>query len=254
MQDASPPPASGHATIDQPAPVAALTRSAASTAAPRPRRGAPVGEKFEDEGTYLTEFLEETWAHCARCDAFVVVRWPRPYRRNAPSFRCPQCLLGAEGRGAAWFGPASGTARRRCRSCGVWLSRVLESSSGFGPKEIELRCTGAACGDAPTIAPVSWRGQTPCHEPAFGLRLRLATDCKGHTLWAYNPAHLAFLKSYAEASLRERTPNRNATLVSRLPKWLSAAKNRPAVLSAIKRLEDDAGLATPPASPGSASS
>lgn len=56
-------------------------------------------------------------------------------------------------------------------------------------------------------------------------------------LWAYNSDHLAFLRGYVEADLREREPNANASLASRLPKWLKSAKNRESVLRAVKRLE-----------------
>ena len=76
------------------------------------------------------------------------------------------------------------------------------------------------------------------HEPLW-----LATPCLGgEVLWATNARHLAFLRQYVEATDRrapERadTGARNATLASRLPRWLKLAKNRAAVLAAIDTLE-----------------
>ncbi len=75
------------------------------------------------------------------------------------------------------------------------------------------------------------------HEPLW-----LATPCLGHTLWAYNARHLAFLRAYVEAidrraPARADTDPRNATLASRLPRWLELAKNRAAVLAAVATLE-----------------
>ena len=76
----------------------------------------------------------------------------------------------------------------------------------------------------------------------FHLPLWLQISCCGETLWAYNAAHLAWLKSFASAKLRERGPSEqhgwsNQSLASRLPKWLKKASNRGAVLSAIVKLE-----------------
>jgi hypothetical protein len=73
-------------------------------------------------------------------------------------------------------------------------------------------------------------------DPYFRLPLWLRADVRGHTLWAYNREHLAVLEAYVRAELRARTPNWNASLVSRLPRWLKAAEARQSVLRAIARL------------------
>lgn len=76
-----------------------------------------------------------------------------------------------------------------------------------------------------------------------GLDLWLSLDCCGETLWAYNYPHLAEIKSYVEANLRERGPRYDTdpyfefgTMVSWLPKWMKVRKNRTAILKAIDRL------------------
>jgi hypothetical protein len=38
----------------------------------------------------------------------------------------------------------------------------------------------------------------------FGLPLWLQTPCIGRTLWAFNARHLAYLKQFLQAELRER--------------------------------------------------
>ncbi|WP_336212225.1 hypothetical protein [Nonomuraea sp. LPB2021202275-12-8] len=55
-------------------------------------------------------------------------------------------------------------------------------------------------------------------------------------LWAYNAEHLDFLERYVRAFIREREPNRNGSLASRLPAWLKDAKNRDAVLGCCATL------------------
>ena len=72
----------------------------------------------------------------------------------------------------------------------------------------------------------------------FRLPLWLETECVGETLWAYNRKHLEFIENYVGAKLRERTPNTNKSLASRLPQWIKRAKNRDAVLKAVGKLKE----------------
>jgi hypothetical protein len=71
----------------------------------------------------------------------------------------------------------------------------------------------------------------------FGLPLWLQTPCAGHVLWAFNARHLAYLKEFLQAELRERRGTANASVVSRLPGWLKQAKHRGEALRAVGRLE-----------------
>ena len=77
-------------------------------------------------------------------------------------------------------------------------------------------------------------------DPYFHLPLWLTTDCCGHVLWAYNYSHIAFLKQVVEAKLRERNGLKmsNQSLGSRLPRWMTASKNREEVLKAIENLQN----------------
>jgi hypothetical protein len=80
-------------------------------------------------------------------------------------------------------------------------------------------------------------------DSCFGLPLWLQTPCVGHTLWAFNGRHLAYLKEFLQAELRERRGTANASVISRLPAWVKVAKHREAALRAVGRLERS--LATP---------
>lgn len=64
----------------------------------------------------------------------------------------------------------------------------------------------------------------------------LKTPCCGNTLWAINLEHLDFLERYVESDLRERIPNINKSLASRLPQWIKNKKNRNEILKGITRL------------------
>jgi hypothetical protein len=85
-----------------------------------------------------------------------------------------------------------------------------------------------------------WHGKTACMGRAtdwyFGLPLWLQTPCCGQILWAYNKDHLDFLEAYVRADLRERVPNKNSSVASRLPTWIKDAHHRAEVLCSIERL------------------
>ena len=105
------------------------------------------------------------------------------------------------------------------------------------------RSTTVTCGRCAYVRTddPSWRHRVELRRDAdgvayCGLPLWLQTPCWGQVLWAYDADHLDFLERYVRASIRERQPNRNTSLASRLPAWLKDAKHRRDVLAAIGRL------------------
>ena len=68
--------------------------------------------------------------------------------------------------------------------------------------------------------------------------LFLTTTCSENTLWALNEAHLQWLEDYVSATHRSRPLSSNQSLASRLPQWLTAAKNRRMVLKGIEKLKN----------------
>lgn len=76
-------------------------------------------------------------------------------------------------------------------------------------------------------------------DPFFHLPVWLQADFSGETLWAYNLAHLEFLAEHVGAKLRERntSPRMSRSIGARLPRWMTAADKREAVLKAIEKLK-----------------
>lgn len=68
--------------------------------------------------------------------------------------------------------------------------------------------------------------------------LFLTTSCAENTLWALNEAHLQWLEDYISATRRSRPLSSNQSLASRLPQWLTSAKNRKVVLKGIQQLKN----------------
>lgn len=74
----------------------------------------------------------------------------------------------------------------------------------------------------------------------FRLPLWLQIPVENQILWAYNLRHLELIESFVRATLRQRRTDlygcRNASIISRLPSWVKAAKNRRHILKAIDRM------------------
>lgn len=77
-------------------------------------------------------------------------------------------------------------------------------------------------------------------DPFFHLPVWLSTEFSGETLWAYNLEHLDFLAGHVGAKLRERNGFKFnvKSIGARLPRWMTAANNREAILKAIEKLKE----------------
>jgi hypothetical protein len=76
-------------------------------------------------------------------------------------------------------------------------------------------------------------------DPFFRAPLLLQIDTRLGTIFAYNEQHLEWLERFVSADLRERTHlegRANASMASRLPRWMKLAKNRDTSLQAIGKL------------------
>ena len=151
------------------------------------------------EFNYLSEFINEIQVVCSKCEQKAEVI-SNPLNRSDTKLICPGC-----GFSKKWQGNAS-----------IYFS----SNTWDGIQGILM-------------------GQpVDCY---FKLPLWYDCDFKGNRLFAYNLKHLAFLKSYIEDRLRERKQTENgwsnASLESRLPKWMQSSKNRAKLIAKIKELE-----------------
>jgi hypothetical protein len=118
-----------------------------------------------------------------------------------------------------------------CPRCQGPAEVVVQDSITALPRVVCSRCSYAEA--------KKWSGRVADSAPvdhSTGLPLWLQSPCAGHVLWAWNAWHLDFIERYVSADLRERTPNINMSLASRLPRWIKSAKNRDAVLKGIARL------------------
>lgn len=113
--------------------------------------------------------------------------------------------------------------------------RVVCPGCGFNKtqKEIESRVFFSKMVNSKSIlfgAPI---------DPFFKLPLKLLDAVNGNSFWAYNYAHLEFIRTIIDARLRERRSgsNFNGSIASRLPRWLTSKSNRETALKVIDRLK-----------------
>lgn len=164
--------------------------------------------RFKDPLKTIESFGDHFLVVCPGCGQCAHVSGGGAGGRDGVRFVCPAC-----GRSEHWRGNRG--------SVHQGGGKRTKSNTGV------LRMGG----------PVDWY----FHYPVW-----LTVPCCGETLWAYNEAHLDYLQSFVSAALRERAPlpgstparprPRNSSLASRLPAWLTAAKNRARVLAAIAKL------------------
>jgi hypothetical protein len=205
----------------------------------------PSPEKIRhvDKGALLVSFARRVIAVCPKCGGPALVtnqsRLTVPFVATHARINCLCCSLQLIARDGEWLGPMTGVAKGRCPHCGFkWLKKEMRR------RRVNNRATqwaSVACSSCAKVTkiPIQWTQQrfgSPI-DPALGLPLWLQVSCCGETLWAYNGEHLSKLRVYLEAGLRERTANKHWSMFSRLPQWMTAGKNREAVLSSINRLE-----------------
>lgn len=195
-----------------------------------------------DKGVLLGSFAKESLAVCPSCEGPALVTCETKYtvpfipeNSRVTCLKCPYQKLGSE---LGWHGPVRGSAKERCPHCGFkWLEGTYTHNSF---SQSVRRWTGITCPHCQktTKVQIVWKVDRLGRpvDPAFGFSLWLQSPCCGDTFWAYNASHLQALREYIEAGLRERVGNVHWSMFARLPKWMTAHKNRNAVLACIDRL------------------
>lgn len=215
-----------------------------------PEKTIEAPKRWQDPGLPLESYADEFLVECPRCgqQARTARAWNKEHGHWDPAaLTCTDCGLSrqADARlhcsrcpippGSGWVGPAMLSARCRCARCGVWLE--AERRLRVPPKEDWVALPCETCAET-TRSSYSLRAvplSSAAVDLCFGLPLWLNTTCAGHTLWAFNAAHLDLLRAYISAMLREGGPY-SGSVGARLPSWLKRAK-RTTVLRALSALE-----------------
>jgi hypothetical protein len=199
--------------------------------------------RYLDRGMLTVGYGVNAICVCPNCGSVAQVRAHTktaiPFRPKEPRVTCSKCSFALSSNQWKWFGPVVGTAKQPCGNCGFkWLKCEVHRKTDGKKLPSTSSATCETCGET-TALTLRWtcvRFGLP-HDPVFGLPLWLQISCLGETLWVYNEEHLCRLRAYVAATLRERTISSRGGSIARLPAWMSAAKNRGAVLVAFERLQ-----------------
>lgn len=200
----------------------------------------PTPDRFVDDGESLMAYAGEVLVKCVRCGSPGTVRAERSSWRWVAEFECIECGLHLLSSEDDWVGPVRLMGRRPCGYCGhQWLLPQVDQSGW--PREV-VQSISTVCSECGRESIVPLRPQklydAGSIDPHFGLPLLLVEAGRFGPVWAYNAEHLATLKAYISATLRERTSSAgNKSLFSRLPVWMKAAKNRDSVSKRLAKLE-----------------
>lgn len=80
---------------------------------------------------------------------------------------------------------------------------------------------------------------SPC-DPFFQYKVWFNMPTTYGFLWAYNLEHLNIIEKFIADKIRSRNglENKNKSIASRLPTWVSSAKNRDCLLKTIKKFKE----------------
>jgi len=190
----------------------------------------------------LASFANEVVVECPHCKKHAVVfaeqgRYTVPYSdRVKARFRCNNCYKPLDEK--LWYGPITiSPTNKNCGYCGsrLFFSKTINKYQD----KIEVKCTSCEQEKKYDINyTLTYANNKQATDPYFGLQLWLQIPFDDNILWAYNFDHLAYLKNYVGAKLREAPGGGKYSLIWRLPSFIKVAKNRDRILKAISRLEN----------------
>lgn len=193
-------------------------------------------ERFQDENITILNFINEVLVHCPKCDKKAIVikdelKYPEEIRLKC--FECHYSRIES----CVYY---TFQINHLCSNCD---HRIIENKSvvKIDEKPIKLRCPNckAIYDHEPKYTKVSVKYSIfkDGFDPYMKLPLWIKNTFKGHVFWAYNHGHLAYLKKYISAKIRERNDRQHYTMVEKLPDWIKSSKNRNTIIKLIEKLE-----------------
>ncbi|MEP6795538.1 MAG: hypothetical protein ABJB16_14510 [Saprospiraceae bacterium] len=190
-------------------------------------------DRFADPGVSLYELATHFIVHCPKCDGKAQVLPHNDIWR----LTCSKCFhVELPGQ---WYGSITAYVSVKCRECHQPMSRRTEVD-GQWPK-LKMKCShcGDKCEYEATLSHHYMNHGLMC-DSKFGLPLWLQKEFGQELFWAFNYNHLKLLEQYVRAKLRERgienKGSKNSLMFSRLPTFITSAKNRGEILKLIEEL------------------
>jgi len=191
-------------------------------------------ERFADPGIGLSELATHFVVHCPKCDGKAQVF---PFEDNW-RLTCSKCFH-VELAGH-WYGSIAAYVSVKCRECNEPMSRRAEVDGQWAKLKMKCEHCGDTCEYEAKLSRHFMHHGLMC-DSIFGLPLWLQKEFGQELFWVFNYEHLSLLEQYVGAKLRERgienKGSKNRLVFSRLPTFITSAKNREEILKLILELQ-----------------
>lgn len=192
-------------------------------------------KRYVGEALTKYSFTKEFSVECPKCKKEALVVPKTTFLSDAGELKCSHC---------GWKEKTSDLIRynavviRNCDNCGKSIDK-LQPNNKEKVKELLVKCIH--CKTTRKYKPrndeykIRYKS-AKIGDPVFNLPLWFKSQVKGNILWAYNRKHILEIHDYVSSTLRERQTLEYTTMVERLPSFITAAKNRAAVLKALDKM------------------
>ncbi|VXB71379.1 conserved hypothetical protein [Flavobacterium sp. 9R] len=196
-----------------------------------------IDNRFQDENYTICNFQNDIYVECPKCNKKAVIKKETPNSYFSERIlTCSYCHYSQRGRKETFRVEL----KCNCSNCSSQINLIIPNVNEKKEK-IAVRCKN--CGITQDYEPrnisqewlFSNSGKT--NENYFGLPLWINSNFRNHIFWAFNYEHLAYLKKYKSADLRERNNRTHWTMVEKLPDWMKSSKNRVKLIKLINELE-----------------
>ncbi len=190
-------------------------------------------DRFSDPGVSLYELATHYIVHCQKCDGKAQVL----PSNGSWKLTCSKCFhVELPGH---WYGALTAYVSVKCRECHQPISKSAEVSGEWVKLKVKCEECGDECEYEAKLSRHYMHHGLMC-DNIFGLPLWLQREFRSDLLWAFNYEHLSLLEQYVRAKLRERgidnKGSKNSLMFSRLPTFITSAKNREEILKLIEEL------------------
>ncbi|HJW29191.1 MAG TPA: hypothetical protein VJ508_08050 [Saprospiraceae bacterium] len=190
--------------------------------------------RFTDPGTSLHDLATHFIVYCPKCQHKALINPVEGSWR----LTCTSCFHVE--RPGHWYGKMTAYVSVKCRVCRNPLTRRAEVDGQWNKLKMKCDRCGDECEYEAHLSKQLMDGGLMC-DPVFGLKLWLQKPVGDHIFWAYHYEHLALLEQYVRAKLRERgvgnKGSKNSLMFSRLPEFITKARNRDDILRLIHELQ-----------------
>ncbi|MFC0777588.1 hypothetical protein [Flavobacterium sp. HJSW_4] len=202
-------------------------------------------ERFQDENKWLGSFYNEILVKCPKCESKATVKEELKEkcecgRCHSMVFECKTCFHKIKEPVYQYIVYI----KEYCNNCFEkfeYESQPLKEK----PETYKTKCPHCDFQE-------EWKAKTYrvkeeskvdnglVKEMWYDLPLWFQKEVSGNLFWAYNLDHIDYLERYIKADLRERNNegSGNGTMISRLPQFVKAAKNREKLLKILKKWKE----------------